>query len=84
MLADALEQPNVDVDEAVRQVLGTSFRQLTQGLVKSWNLGETAILAQTGASQHDPAAYAVQLGVRISEAALDGWDCAEMEGVLES
>ncbi len=81
-LADALERPGVDVDEAVREVLGASFRQLTQALLKSWNLGETAILAQAGASQHDPAAYAVQLGVRISEAALDGWDCAEMEGVL--
>src|SRR5690606_22438421 len=39
-LAVALEQPGVDVDEAAREVLGLTFRQLTQGLVKSWNLGE--------------------------------------------
>ncbi|MBN7823511.1 hypothetical protein J0A65_26825, partial [Bowmanella sp. Y57] len=81
-LVAVLERPGVDVDEAVREVLGTSFRQLTQALLKSWNLGETASLAQAGSNQHDPAAYAVQLGVRISEAALDGWDCAEMEEVL--
>ncbi|HBZ92873.1 MAG TPA: histidine kinase, partial [Pseudomonas sp.] len=60
----------------------TSFRQLTQGLVKSWNLGETVSLAHAGANQHDPAAYAVQLGVRISEAALQGWESPEMEAVL--
>ncbi len=81
-LVAVLERPGVDVDEAVREVLGTSFRQLTQALLKSWNLGETASLAQAGSNHHDPAAYAVQLGVRISEAALDGWDCAEMEEVL--
>jgi HD-like signal output (HDOD) protein len=81
-LAASLAQPGVEVDEAVREVLGTSFRQLTQGLVKSWNLGETVSLAHAGANQHDPAAYAVQLGVRISEAALHGWDSPEMEAVL--
>ncbi|MGA4481216.1 HDOD domain-containing protein [Ectopseudomonas hydrolytica] len=81
-LAAALAQPGAETEEAVREVLGTSFRQLTQGLVKSWNLGETVSLAHAGANQHDPAAYAVQLGVRISEAALQGWDSPEMEAVL--
>lgn len=81
-LVARLERPGVEIDEAVREVLGTSFRQLTQALLKSWNLGETASLAQAGSNQRDPAAYAVQLGVRISEAALNGWDCPEMEEVL--
>lgn len=81
-LAVVLVQPGIEVEEAVREVLGTSFRQLTQGLVKSWNLGETVSLAHAGANQHDPAAYAVQLGVRISEAALQGWESPEMEAVL--
>lgn len=81
-LAAALAQPGIEADETVREVLGTSFRQLTQGLVKSWNLGETVSLAHAGANQHDPAAYAVQLGVRISEAALQGWESPEMEAVL--
>lgn len=81
-LADALEQPGVVEEEAVRQVLGTSFRQLTMGLVKSWNLGEIASLAH-GSNPADPAARAVSLGVRISEAALEGWDSPAMEVLVK-
>lgn len=81
-LSDALAQPGVDVDEAVRAVLGTSFRQLTQGLVKSWNLGEIASLAHNTASHNDPAVFAVNLGTRISEAALEGWDSPAMERLV--
>ncbi|NQD94755.1 HDOD domain-containing protein [Pseudomonas sp. CrR25] len=81
-LSAALAQPGVDVDEAVRGVLGTSFRQLTQGLVKSWNLGELASLAHHGASHNDPAVFAVALGTRISEAALEGWDSPAMERLV--
>lgn len=81
-LASALEQPGLEAEEIVREVLGISFRQLTQGLVKSWGLGETVSLAQGSVNPHDPASYAVQLGVRISEAALHGWDSPELEVVL--
>lgn len=77
-LAEALAQPGVDSAKAVRQILGCSFRQLTQGLVKSWNLGELANLAHGGGSQYDPAVRAVNLGVKISEAARHGWDSPEM------
>lgn len=78
-LAAALDQPGVNPDHAARDVLGTSFRQLTLGLVKSWNLGEIASLAHSSSSQNDPAVRAVSLGVKISEAALDGWDSPAME-----
>jgi len=81
-LASALTQPGVDADEAVMAVLGTSFRQLTQGLVKSWNLGGIVGLAQNSASHNDPAVRAVSLGARISEAALQGWDSTAMEKLL--
>ncbi|MHA6493208.1 HDOD domain-containing protein [Pseudomonas borbori] len=82
-LASALAQPGVDVDEAVLNVLGTSFRQLTQGLVKSWNLGEIVSLSHNTASHNDPAVFSVNLGARIAEAALEGWDSAEMEVLIE-
>ncbi|PAU56958.1 HDOD domain-containing protein [Pseudomonas indica] len=81
-LDTALAQPGVIAEEAVRSVLGTSFRQLTLGLVKSWNLSEIASLAQ-GTSQNDPAVQAVTLGVRISEAALEGWDSPAIEKLVE-
>ncbi|BAN49407.1 HDOD domain-containing protein [Metapseudomonas resinovorans] len=77
-LASVLAQPGVDAERAVRDVLGTSFRQLTLGLVRNWNLGELASLAHAGPAQGDPAVKAVSLGVRISEAALKGWDSADM------
>jgi HD-like signal output (HDOD) protein len=82
-LARALDQPGVDVEEAINEVLGTSFRQLTQGLLKSWNLSDSVSHAQGSAIQHNPAAQAVSLGVRISEAALQGWDSPEMEVLIE-
>ncbi|WP_439888485.1 HDOD domain-containing protein [Pseudomonas sp. MBLB4123] len=81
-LARALDQAGVDEEAAVRAVLGTSFRQLTLGLVKAWNLGEIASLAHGASSRSDPAVYAVNLGTRISEAALEGWDSPAMEQLV--
>ncbi|WP_177410178.1 HDOD domain-containing protein [Pseudomonas sp. LFM046] len=81
-LAVALAQPGVEEEQAVREVLGTSFRQLTLGLVRSWNLGELASLSHAGTAQGDPAVKAVNLGVRISEAALDGWDSPAMTALV--
>jgi len=60
-LASALAQPGVDEDELVMQLLGTSFRQLSLALVKSWNLGDTVSLAHQSTSQNDPAVKAVTL-----------------------
>jgi hypothetical protein len=81
-LSDLLAQPGMVVDDAVRQVLGTSFRQLTLGLVKNWSLGAIASLAHGSSSQGDPAVRAVNLGVRISESALDGWSSPAMEELI--
>nr|WP_239482203.1 HDOD domain-containing protein [Pseudomonas insulae] len=81
-LAAALAQPGVEADSTARALLGFSFRQLTQGLVKSWNLGEVAGLAHSRGSQLDPAAKAVALGVQISEAALQGWDSPAVERLV--
>ncbi len=81
-LAEAMQQPGADVDQVAREFLGVSFRQLTQGLLKNWNLGETASLAHNPKLQNDPAVRAVTLGVKISEAALDGWDCDAMQKLV--
>ena len=81
-LAEAIQQPGADVEQVAREFLGVSFRQLTQGLLKNWNLGETASLAHNPKLQNDPSVRAVTLGVRISEAALDGWDCDNMQALV--
>jgi HD-like signal output (HDOD) protein len=81
-LASALAQPGVDEDEVVMELLGISFRQLSLGLVKSWNLGDTVCLAHQSTSQNDPAVKAVLLGAKISQAALDGWDTPAMDALV--
>ncbi|HAW41018.1 MAG TPA: histidine kinase, partial [Pseudomonas sp.] len=83
-LAQLLTQPGIKADEAVQQVLGTSFRQLSLGLVRSWNLGELTSLAHSQAAGSDPAARAVALGVQISEAALGGWECERMTALTKA
>ncbi|TLX53352.1 histidine kinase [Stutzerimonas nosocomialis] len=81
-LAEALARPGVQRDDAVQQALGTSFRQLTLGLIKNWGLGELAVLAQSPGRSADPAVRAVTLGVRISEAALEGWSSPGMQQAI--
>lgn len=81
-LAEALAQPGARHDETVQRLLGTSFRQLTLGLVKSWNLGELTALAQGAAAGLDLGVRSVALGVRISEAALEGWDSPRMTALV--
>lgn len=77
-LAEALAQPGAKAEEIIQDMLGTSFRQLTLGLAKCWNLGELVTLAHSAASSSDPGVRSVSLGVRISEAALDGWGSPQM------
>ncbi|WP_434458665.1 HDOD domain-containing protein [Stutzerimonas urumqiensis] len=82
-LAQALDRPGEDREEAVQRILGVGFRQLTQGLIRSWNLGELASLASGTARIDDPALRCISLGVRISEAALQGWECEAMEPLID-
>ncbi|MFT5781655.1 MAG: HD-like signal output (HDOD) protein [Pseudomonas sp.] len=82
-LGDALAEAGVDANAAVHKVLGASFNQLTQGLIKSWNLGAVASITHEHGRAKSPAAVAVHLGVRISEVALDGWDSPEMDALVQ-
>ena len=81
-LVTLLEQPGYTTEEAVQEVLGTSFRQITLGLAKAWNMGETIALAHSSSSQMEPAVKAVSLGVAISKSALLGWDSPQMTDLL--
>lgn len=78
-LGEILISADPDYDKQVEHVLGTSFRQLNLGLIKSWNIGELASLAHGTVNLRDPAVRSVSLGVRISTAALNGWECDDMQ-----
>ena len=81
-LAEALAARDTDHEQAVEDVLGTSFRQLNLGMIKSWNIGELASLAHGSANLRDPAVHSISLGVRISAAALDGWGSPRMDELV--
>lgn len=81
-LAEALAASDTDHEQVVKDVLGTSFRQLNLGLIKSWNIGELAGLAHGSANWRDPAVHSISLGLRIGAAALDGWGSPEMEALV--
>jgi HD-like signal output (HDOD) protein len=66
-------------DKLVRKCLGTSFDQLTIGLLKYWNLGEIGQLVQASHAATGPAARAVALGVRIADTASRGWQGQAMQ-----
>lgn len=78
-----LVDPLVPVEQGFQTLLGTSFRQLTLGLLKQWDLSELAILSHSPPATVDPAVGAVVLGLRISEAAARGWPCEEIEPLAE-
>lgn len=82
-LGEALAASDTEYDQVVEGVLGTSFRQLNLGLIKSWKIGELASFAHGSANLRDPAVHAVSLGVRISAAALSGWGCPEMDQLVK-
>lgn len=75
--------PGADADACVRQVLGVSFAQLSQGLAKAWNLGENVVLAHAGGTRKEPQVQAIVLGVQISDQSLTGWDHPAMEKHLQ-
>lgn len=82
-LADAMQEPGTDIDTLARKMLGITFRQLSLGLTKSWNLGDAASPALSITGQADIALRAVMLGVRISEAAPEGWGCEAMQKLVK-
>nr|WP_245399625.1 HDOD domain-containing protein [Atopomonas sediminilitoris] len=75
-------EPGADADACVRQVLGVSFSQLSQGLAKAWNLGENLVLSHGTGPRKDAQLQAISLGVRISDSSLKGWETPSMERLI--
>lgn len=72
-LAERLAMPGVDRDRMVRDELGTSFRDLSLGLLKSWNMDEVHQLVNEYPALRAPAARCVDLGTRIANVLQQGW-----------
>ncbi len=74
--------PNPDRERVVRETVGVSFEQLTQGLLKNWNLGEIGQLVQASRVSSGPASRAVALGAAIARAAPQGWSSEAMQPLV--
>jgi len=70
-------------ERAERRVLGTSMREITQQLVKLWQLGEILDEALQDGECDSIGAQAVRLGEEISFAAEQGWHSEALETVLD-
>lgn len=85
--ADKLEKllahTSIDHEKAVTQVTGTSFRALSQALATSWKLGETLTQALAPPNETpSPKVRAVRLGVELSHAISQGWECKALKTAL--
>ncbi|WP_370978653.1 HDOD domain-containing protein [Agaribacterium sp. ZY112] len=67
--------------QAQNDLLGGSFKGLTQELAEQWKLGDTLVAALKGDVSSD-GVKAVITGERISRAALYGWDSPQFKKVL--
>lgn len=69
--------------EAMERELGTSFKAITRGLARHWNLGETLEQALFPGNEPHPQVRAVILGERLSRALQNSKDTVPMERVLD-
>nr|WP_277619573.1 HDOD domain-containing protein [Shewanella mangrovi] len=73
-VADELDRQLNKVDDnvqrlsIVREHLGASFSQLTQGIARSWGLGELLMKSLTNPNERTPEVRSIYLGNRLSEA----------------
>lgn len=81
--AEALLAPGADPEQVARQQLGLTFRQLSVHLARSWGLGDAASPALSSSGQAETANRAMLLGVKISEAAPEGWDSEIMQKLVK-
>lgn len=63
--------------EAEAKVLGFSLHQLTQGLSKSWHLGELLDRSLSGTHNDDPLVNLIDMGQSLALAAKNGWESDE-------
>tara|TARA_R110002050_G_scaffold1244_4_gene8608 strand:+ start:41638 stop:43158 length:1521 start_codon:yes stop_codon:yes gene_type:complete len=83
-LLNLIDAGDVSEKDAEAAVLGFSLHQLTQGLSKSWHLGELLDKSLSGAHQDDPLVSLMALGQSLAFAAKSGWDSDEAALAMES
>ncbi len=71
----ALDGAGNNHEELQREVLGASFRQISRGLMKQWQLGSDfdEIFSPASSSTLNKSVLCIQLADELCDAAMDGW-----------
>ncbi|TNE94198.1 MAG: HDOD domain-containing protein [Gammaproteobacteria bacterium] len=75
-----LEEPPV---EAQKEVLNTTFTEITRGLVEAWSLGPFIRDVVSPGKPNSPGASLVRHSVEMAKLSENGWRGAEMDKLLE-
>jgi len=81
-LLELIEAGEITEKEAEAKVLGFSLHQLTQGLSKSWQLGELLDKSLSGTHNDDPLVDLIGMGQGLARAAKNGWDSDEASQII--
>ena len=82
-LLELIEKGGMTEKQAEAEVLGFSLHQLTQGLSKSWALGELLDKSLSGAYKDDPLVSLINMGQSLAQASINGWDSEEAKLTIE-
>ncbi len=78
-----IESEKLTEKEAEAKVLGFSLHQLTQGLSKSWALGELLDKSLSDFEKNDPLVRLVDMGQSLAIAAKQGWETESAKSAVE-
>lgn len=76
------QRPGEAPEEAQREILGFTLRELTLGLGREWRLGELLEHSLEGRQDKDPRAGNVTLGHELAAAVEHGWNTTEVKDLL--
>ncbi len=83
-LLELIDAGEITEKEAEAKVLGFSLHQLTQGLSKSWHLGELLDKSLSGTHNDDPLVDLIGMGQSLARASKNGWNSDEAEQAIEA
>jgi len=83
-LLELIEAGEITEKEAEAKVLGFSLHQLTQGLSKTWHLGDLLDKSLSGKHLDDPLVNLVSMGQSLAIAAKNGWESEEAILAIEN
>lgn len=81
-LLELIDAGEINEKEAEAKVLGFSLHQLTQGLSKSWHLGDLLDKSLSGTHNDDPLVDLIGMGQSLARASKNGWDSNEAEQAI--